>query len=387
MQMILDACEAGPPDFATCCWMWDETSERLQLSVLPGTSQEQSKSSWDVCVMAIRFSWGWRSGRVLTYEPIIPPVPILSNAAKHIYNGVLAHTVVSGVQTFKTKLLELAKGFAYEGRSCDGHLANGKLHAALLSESKTRGAYGVEDITLCGNHTNQLTAINVVTALGKTIINTYYCCALFLKMGGHFLRLVAAARQCIQAELHVERRPEIVRDAIAAAGPVIAELKSYMLANFAHSHSEAQRDRVSKDIGPGHKAYEDFKADLDSFFAVFNGTPWVDVGALTHYCNGCCATNQVSGEKALLAIKRIVLRCQPTVPQISKWTKLGPCNDWFLIGCVAGLLRRLFRHGFAAIDWQREVEQAGGQDVDLGNHNEEFSWHAVAGSRRLQAFF
>ena len=48
----------------------------------------------------MRFTWG-SEGEPLRFEVTVPPVPLLSNAAKHIYNGLFAHPLAVPIMKFE----------------------------------------------------------------------------------------------------------------------------------------------------------------------------------------------------------------------------------------------------------------------------------------------
>ena len=53
-------------------------------------------------------------------------------------------------------------------------------------------------------------------------------------------------------------------------------------------------------------------------------------------------------------LSRAVLHCKPAPPSEGKWTKLGPCVDFFLMGDAAGCLKVLCDAGFK----EKSFEQA-----------------------------
>jgi hypothetical protein len=48
-----------PPDFAFSTRLWDETGERLCLSLDSSLKSHQSASTWQVMVQRRRYVWGW----------------------------------------------------------------------------------------------------------------------------------------------------------------------------------------------------------------------------------------------------------------------------------------------------------------------------------------
>ena len=89
------------------------------------------------------------------------------------------------------------------------------------------------------------------------------------------------------------------------------------------------------------------------FFEHFNDLP--DSLGGRHLCKGCCLSRQHCTEKGDHGLKRLLLRRQPVVPQIQKWTKLGPATDYFLLGMHSWFLLRLFEVAFCKLSFTEKV--------------------------------
>jgi hypothetical protein len=86
--------------------MWDETAERITVTLPAGHTKLTESSAWDVCVSRMRIAWGWilDSGHIRSYfmDLVSPPIYLLTNSSKHIYNGMQRHPVLKGLVGFKT---------------------------------------------------------------------------------------------------------------------------------------------------------------------------------------------------------------------------------------------------------------------------------------------
>jgi len=378
MRTWMRVFDIRPPSFACCCWMWDETAERVRFAPSNGvTSLPADASTWDVLVSRMRFSWGWLgedSSNTAFFEIPLPPVALIGNAAKHIYNAVVHHEMLKEAMDFKKALFSKASE-KIEMRSSDGHLANHKVHAHLLTEEP------MSCHVLCGNHSNNLTIVGVVGAFGKSMISDYYRCVLFLRMGGHYLRLSAALAQHLKDDsmLRCVTEPAAVVAGLRESEALRSVLKDYALANYEHIVSSSSA--AFQQIRRGHRGLKQLESDLDTFFKVFNGPLWHRDGAAVHLCAGphCCASKEALRRKAMTSVQNIIFRCQPKVPVISKWTQLGPCVDWFLFAAIFGLVKHLFPKAFGELKFESQTLPPGGEA--LGEHEEQISWHAVAGTR------
>eukprot|EP00959_Pyramimonas_sp_CCMP1952_P170250 3556834-Pyramimonas_sp.AAC.1 len=92
---LLNCLRARPPDWCVRSCLWDETGQRLVLAPVAELGSSSQMATWQVLVSRIRFAWGWFSpGRptsqhpVMSYEPVMPPIPLIPNAAPHIYSGL-----------------------------------------------------------------------------------------------------------------------------------------------------------------------------------------------------------------------------------------------------------------------------------------------------------
>ena len=197
------------PHVAACCFMFDETSQVLSLDALHGTTRPQQRSTWEVLVARLNFTVGFLGGTGLKMhrEIVFPPVPLLSNSAAAINSGLFERPLAGPLIKVAQEVLAAAKISCMVFES-DGHLANEKLfyHRYRLNKLAWEGRqddarHGVlppcMEHMLCGNHQTNLVLTAAVEAAPKTedvagigkLVPNLYASALFLRMGGHWLKL------------------------------------------------------------------------------------------------------------------------------------------------------------------------------------------------------
>ena len=84
------ACMEDKLDCVIATISWDETGQKISLKVLPQAIQEQSASVWETCVVKMSVLFSYR-GRISVSHFVIPPLPLVSNAAAHIRNIIMKH--------------------------------------------------------------------------------------------------------------------------------------------------------------------------------------------------------------------------------------------------------------------------------------------------------
>ena len=103
----------------------------------------------------------------------------------------------------------------------------------------------------------------------------------------------------------------------------------------------------------------------------------------------CCDNykRDVCRRKIVDAIQRLVFKKLPQVPKSNKWTKLGPCLDWFLVAMAPhSMFVYIYRHAFdkMSIKFASTVEDAEKDQAKEGMESalmQEINWHAVQGKR------
>ena len=204
---VLQKLHQVPPEWALRSRLWDETGQRLVLKVRGGTTAATSRAgtsaTWQVMVSRFRFAWGWsRTSNwrcpadcpsSVTWEPIIPAVPLQSTSAADIFAGLEKHTVTAEVHQFSEQLSKISR-FWFQLEESDGATSNEKMIAAVGQQDHVGHL-------LCCNHANHIAEMAVVHVAALhprvNLINDLYATALFLRMQGNMLRLKVAMRKVL----------------------------------------------------------------------------------------------------------------------------------------------------------------------------------------------
>lgn len=206
---------------------------------------------------------------------------------------------------------------------------------------------------VCRLHQQQLIEVLLLSVAGTWVLSRLYSFTLLLKTHGVYCRLLREFRGFL--------RMDFVRNLCApsqAAQKFNEEMKGYIRTNykrFVRSQESSKHHWVrdaayasdTESDGHEHQPRDRgtirFRADLDGFFAMWNGD-WCAPGKVPHHhCTGCCQNREDSLRKMRETAEQIMFR--RTVPSIAanKWTKLGPVIDWLLTAFLAhGVLRVAF---------------------------------------------
>ena len=105
LEALAVAAENLRPQFAVVCYMWDETSHTLKLPAVGHATPQQQSSSWPTLVSKVRVSFGSVCGHKFYHEVVMPPIPLPSNAARHIYNGLWHHPLTAPIFKYLQRIL------------------------------------------------------------------------------------------------------------------------------------------------------------------------------------------------------------------------------------------------------------------------------------------
>ena len=314
--------------FAVSSLMWDETGEKLQIGGLkPEVSGGQRSSTWQIMVTRMSFCWGWDAApgqrcRVMSYDVVAPPTLVLTPAAHNLWHAFTQNKCLAPLVNFRKRLLEIA-AVSLEFKECDGASGNDKLIAHWTAEEPTYTSQTV----LCRNHRNHLGVVHVVTIISLFLGNSlkmladFYAACLFLKMGGHFMRLLTSCRQLVQSKFEVKHGMPP-----ASVSVFNAELIDYLVCVQPFGRGMGRsRHAQTKD-----KNLANYRSNLETYFAVCNGRAFGE-----HY-DKHDAVDVVKVKQAMVqGVVHTVLRSQPSPPNEGKWTKLGPCLDFFCWATLA----------------------------------------------------
>ena len=131
------------------------------------------------------------------FELILPPIPVISTGAQHIWSAIYDHPVTQPIWKFARRLAK--SKIQYSIMEFDGATSNDRLYSELQNQSEWGDVLNFGMV--CRNHATNLTIICISGVLGLGITNSLYCLSAVLNLGGHFLRLVAKVTSyvaCIQ---------------------------------------------------------------------------------------------------------------------------------------------------------------------------------------------
>ena len=70
------------------------------------------------------------NGKKVYHKFILPPLPLMTNSAEHLWSALAKHPMMADLQKAKQRLLKHSR-LALDIHEVDGHLANEKLHRML----------------------------------------------------------------------------------------------------------------------------------------------------------------------------------------------------------------------------------------------------------------
>ena len=157
------------------------------------------------------------------------------------------------------------------------------------------------------------------------ILNDNYSACLFLRTGGHFVRLLIGLRSLIEKEfdqIYVQPKNRIVT--------VIVEMKDYLLCAYKNTHD------------PSAKQLAQYTSDLNELFCILNGPLHV----FAHHSLLPVVDLQSLKDRLYIVLCRIIFPGQPGVPAANKWEKFGPTLDWHSRAHLWGLMPKVMRYAF-----------------------------------------
>ena len=367
-------------DFVICSVSWDETQQRISMPLVANSKAVQRSSSWETMVVRFTICFGWQ-GKVFVYNFVCPPLPSLTGASRHIYAAIVKHPLTYTIREFCLSLMAPSKINLFLHLS-DGHPANEKFHYHRYGQEVASGNGRHMPKVPCCNHRNNLIIIAVLTGVVLQLVSDMYIAVVFMRMGGHFLRLAAVTCSVIDDKLDWVRSPSALQ--LQASAAYWHELIDYLADNYddgsqmmtKYMRAEAKakyKQRLQGHMGPGK---------------ALNGAPRGD-GRVQHLCRGCCKTRREVVDKMTVAVQTVVLSSIPPTPEVSKWTKLCPCLDLSMVSGISQLMHLLLtasgRTFHSVLDGSVAASSnPAGPPRDAGDGDaniEEVNLHKLAGSR------
>jgi hypothetical protein len=340
--------------------MWDETSERMVLGSAGRFGEEKCRmsasalsSTWQVLLMRMCFSWGYNDGKSQTWMVTIPPVALASTSAEALWAGLFCHPAVKDVWQFRETLFSNTP-LAIELLTSDDASGNDKLYAHF---SSVRG--DLCERMLCRNHQTNLCMIGPYTTIGLDLMHGLFMATAYIRMNTYHFRCVLALQKFVAKHLHVVDRTmfSVSAQDVALSREIADYLQSMRLTEWSSHHEEGMEQRRLS------QQRQQYNADVQAFLMYFNGKLYAS-GKLMHHCGGirCCRSAIDSWSKACKQLA-FFLQCRPPSPVLSRWTKVGPCVDFWLWGLVHNCFSSLLclATGSAAGD--------GGEFGERGQHH------------------
>jgi hypothetical protein len=265
----------------------------------------------------------------------------VSNNADSVFAGLFKHPLTRPLHDAVQSLLDLAP-IAGRFHETDGHPANDRLHYHLLGQEVQRAqAQGCWPVLMekfdCLNHQTNLVIVHLMNIIvGVGLLNNLYSTVLFLRMGGHFVRVVGASHRLARLPQYFAWDQGCAQD-IADGEPFCQELASFMADNHEFGLGEMRGvNRAASGRRPCRQRASYAEDAAKCFGQVFNGRVW-QRGRLSHNCKykGCCRSRSDAEAKMVWALN-FMLRAMPPIPQISKWTKLLPVLAFFMACDLGG---------------------------------------------------
>ena len=227
------------------------------------------------------------------------------------------------------------------------------------------------DEWICSNHNNNHIELALSSAAEHfdgqkfAIIPDQFSSTMYLKSQGNFTRLVFAAE-----DLYTRVR---LTDKEAPPGAELFhnEFVDFLVCSYRRYHDASDA------------AAARYEATFRTLFSYFKGFPGDPNHALLVF-----TTEPREALKLPLTqcVRQTVLPHHPTVPQSGKWTKVGPCNEFYMIGSSYGLLSCLSNLAYGPLHVRPKplsaiMDDSNGAWVDPSLVSETF-FSAVAGCRR-----
>ena len=253
------------PDFSAASLSWDETSQILALDSMETSDvpvhRHQTSSSWEVMVSKLQLTVGWVTGLKLYHEFVMPPLPLASNSSSSLWLALFKHPLTGPVLGLAEDVLRASKLSTWIHET-DGHLANEKLHFHLYDQ-RSGGGQGdanaplpcLMEQVLCQNHQIQLSMVAAVDSLvkvestGGKIVPNLFCSTLFLRMGGHFVRLLSSVQLLVKEATFLHWVPCPTSEQLLEGRLYNQELISYLIDNLRHGSREMSASQPGVGLG------------------------------------------------------------------------------------------------------------------------------------------
>ena len=368
LQDLAGGLELHPPDWACAHLMWDETQEKLTLGSRGRKSGTMTlangeECAWHILVSRLTFAWGWGLDHTQKVKVVLPAVPLASTGAESLWT-LFTHPAFKDAWSFRDALFARA-GISLELHSSDDASGNDRLDAHFKN---VRG--DLAERLKCRNHQVNLIEKSVYAAIGPDLLHSLFCSTMFVRSGSYFLRCMLAVRKHVHINLRVREGPAPVAEAA-----LVSELADYLKT---HHWRERKAHQSKRSQAQDHTCYE---ADVDECLGFLNGALHERSGKLVHYCCGtaCCSSRAAAETRGIKAVC-FLLQSKPCVPVLSRWTKVGPCLDFWIGGMIQGVMRDLLEVATRALSFEGGREP-GDEDAAEEDGEGRVDFRVVAGKR------
>ena len=258
-----------------------------------------------------------------------------------LWEALLKHPSLEEVHRFYKFLMSCAK-FSLHLHACDGVSSNDRFFAHYVDQNTDF----LVDRMLCRNHQTNLVMVALYACISSGLLNDLYCASKFLRMGPFYFRCIVCLSRFVTEHFRMRvGTPSRVDTDFAD------EMRDYL--KSAHSERGAHSEDYRKTGKRKKRGGQNFEASIDAHFRFFNGGyPTVGEGEaldvseqkVFHICPGphCCRSPSASAVRARKHLC-ILLQHKPKSPEQGKWTKVGPCLDFWQWGMLNFVFANLLK--------------------------------------------
>ena len=308
-----------PPDFSACTPLWDETGEKLRLTL----GELTLSNTWDVLVFSCEFVWGWfdSSRKSKYFRALVPPMLLTLKSAANLWSTLETHSWTKLIVRFRNALLSATRHFRH--CVCTPDSVGTNLKVVAHSRVVLKKLSSVDRLP-CFNHQVQLGDMTTtVSCYGIELLNNHFASVQFMKMGNHTARFALSVGPYVDEHMDFPFGAQPAEDKL-----YIDELTSYL----ASWHATKQGRHL-------------VAARCNGFLKNVNGGFFDKSGKLRHY-----STVELSDEEkdsirtsTKASIQALLYGEGFKSPSAGKWAKTGPSLDQRMVGMLCDLQCGLFR--------------------------------------------
>ena len=357
LKQLREYCEVNRPEVCCVRRAWDETRQLLCHPFHNSAQQQLVRDHVEVMVSSLRLVLVFRHDPVdggLVLDIVCPPCPLLSPSAKNILSALEGHPLLKCIVEELEKIRRLAT-HQLEVNEFDGASGNDKLHAIKSRHEDFRDPDCAYESHLCSNHGQHLVTVGVSALLDISDTNALLGASKFLNGHGHWARLHGAVERVVREKTVVTYDADD-DDGEDNGEDYAMELCHLILRN---ERCDVDQDEFYENTEKGRHVQQTLFVMLQELMAVYNVKWWRTEGGWGHRCSrdgSCCAGSsdaerlKTTHERAVRAIRGVILRKKPGQVSTNKWTKLGGGYQFFVTGHGPfGMLHTLCKEAFKSL--------------------------------------